>query len=67
MTIKLWPKLLDHYNETGSQPLGGCGESSVVIKGKSVEGRKLTNDGYVPYTLTIEDLVKYLQKKPGPQ
>lgn len=50
-------------SEKDSQPLGGCGESSVVIKGDYVEGYKQTNDGCKSYRLKIADLIKFLQQK----
>ena len=49
--------------ESSVQPLGGCGESSVVIKGEFVEGIKRTNDGYQSYTLKIPDLIKSIQSQ----
>lgn len=49
-------------SEKDSQPLGGCGESSVAIKGESVEGYKQTKDGYKAYSLKIVDIIKFLQQ-----
>jgi len=45
------------FNDKSTQPLGGCGESSVIIKGDMIE---LTNNGYRLYTLKVPDLIKLL-------
>lgn len=50
-------------SEKSVQPLGGCGESSVMIKGDVIEGKELTNNGYKPYTLKTLDLVKLLKSQ----
>jgi hypothetical protein len=47
-------------SEESVQALGGCGESSVVIKGDFVEGVELTDSGFEAYTLKIRDLLKLL-------
>jgi hypothetical protein len=55
----------EHFISIGSeepiQPLGGCGESSVIIKGDLIEGIEITDSGYEPYTLKVHDLVKLLK------
>jgi hypothetical protein len=56
----------EHFISIGSeeliQPLGGCGESSVIIKGDLIEGIEITDSGYVPYTLKIRELVELLNE-----
>jgi hypothetical protein len=48
-------------NEESIQALGGCGESSVIIKGDFIEGYEITDGGYEPYTLKVRDLLKLLK------
>lgn len=52
--------LISIAGEEAIQPLGGCGESSVIIKGDFVEGVELTDSGFEPYTLKIRDLLNLL-------
>jgi len=48
-------------NEKTTQPLGGCGESSVVIKGNIIEGNELIEDVYKPYTMSVADFIELLK------
>ncbi len=48
-------------SEESIQALGGCGESSVIIKGDFIEGIELIDNSYEPYILKVHDLVKLLK------
>ncbi len=51
------------FNDKPTQPLGGCGESSVIIKGDLIVGRELTDNGYRLYTLKVPALIKLLKEQ----
>jgi hypothetical protein len=50
-------------NEKSTQPLGGCGESSVIIKGDYIEGKELIENSYQPYTMKIVNLITIIKSK----
>jgi len=50
-------------NKNVTQPLGGCGESSLPIKGDLIEGNELVGNTYKPYTMRVIDLIKSLKAK----
>lgn len=50
-------------DDDSRQALGGCGESSVIIKDDLVEGRELTDKGFKLYTLKVSELVEALKEQ----
>ena len=53
--------LISISSEEAIQPLGGCGESSVVIKDGKVEGVERKDNKNNKYSIDLNDLIKLLK------
>jgi len=66
ITEEQYPIGSEHYfslsADTKIQPLDSCGESSVLIKGDTIEGGS-THYGLIIYTLDIQDFIRQLNVK----
>ncbi len=54
--------LISISSEDTTQPLGGCGESSVAIKDGQVVGVELKNNQLIDYSMSLEEYIKLLNE-----
>lgn len=52
--------LISLSNNDPIQPLGGCGESAVLIKDGKVHGEELINNKFESYSITLQDYFEML-------
>ena len=55
--------LISISNNDPIQPLGGCGESAVVIKDGKVQGVEIIDKRYESYSIDLKDYLKMLKAK----
>lgn len=48
-------------NEEAVQELAGCGESSILVDGDTINGYKLTGDGYKPYSMSLDAMIEKMK------
>lgn len=53
--------LISISNEKLVQPLGGCGESSVIIQDGRVNGVVMENDKYIQYSTDLDDFLEEIK------